>query len=136
MGCNSNTYEEIMKHVDLQDIESYSFDGILADPKDPVWEDIMGEMSAPAKALRKKVVYDTIEEEDRVKEVNRKGAQKSRDAKIELDRLRDLEKSALLLEVEELEAFKAQTVDFMSNNGMGANFLTIMELLSGSGPGM
>ena len=138
MGSYSNheaAYEQIMHSVDLDEIES----NFLGDPTDPVWGDIMGDVSSaipgPTKALRMKPTY-TQEKEAQVKEVNRLSAHKSRDKRKELRRSLEQETEELLVELEELKAFKAATVDFMSNNGMDTKFLTLMELLRGADTGL
>ena len=138
MGSYSNheaAYEQIMHSVDLDEIES----NFLGDPTDPVWGDIMADASsAPPrlkKATRMKPTY-TLEKEAEVREVNRLSAHKSRDKMKELRRLQEQETEELLVELEELKAFKAATVDFMSNNDMDTKFLTLVELLRDADTGL
>jgi hypothetical protein len=138
MGSYSNheaSCEEIMHSVDLDGIES----NFIGDPMDPVWGDIMGDVSsAPPrlkKARRMKPTY-TLEKEAEVREVNRLSAHKSRDKMKELRRLQEQETEELLVELEELKAFKAATVDYMSNNDMDTKFLTLVELLSDADTGL
>ena len=134
MGSYSNNpiYEEIMHYTDMDEIQS----NFIGDPMDPVWGDILGDMSSTPGPVRVRRAKDAYAQQDYVKEMNRQNAQNSRDAKKQLDRLRAQETAELLVELEELKAFKAVTVDFMSNNGMDAKFLTLMELLRGDDTGL
>ncbi|KAJ1465983.1 hypothetical protein T484DRAFT_1757018 [Baffinella frigidus] len=110
----------------MSDFESYK--DIIPDADDPSWGDLCGPVST-TKPARKKVVFLTQAAEDRVKETNRMNAQKSRDAKTERDRLCDLEIHELQLEHAELGAFKTETMAYVSQNDIDANFMTLNGLL-------